>query len=222
MEEKVLDKGFVRVEDHFGDDFSAVQAARVSYGKGLTDYERDKLLLEYLMEKGHTSCFEHMIIKFHIKLPIFVMRQLVRHRIASINERSGRYTQFQQEWYIPSFFRKQDNKDRQRSLPSEEEYERAKDIFDKSFTQAYDSYAKLLELGVAREQARLVLPTSMYTEIYWTINLRSLMNFLNLRADSHAQFEMQEYACAIARLFERLYPLTYNAFIKYVYKGDVL
>ncbi|HRV02169.1 MAG TPA: FAD-dependent thymidylate synthase [Mesotoga sp.] len=220
MEIKVLDKGFVRLEDRFGDDFSAVQAARVSYNKGLTTPERDEKLLEYLMEKGHTSCFEHMVMKLHIKLPIFVMRQLVRHRIASINERSGRYTQFDPEWYVPSEIRAQDSYDRQKSVSSERSD--VSFLFEKVCRDSFEIYTKLLEAGVAREQARIVLPTSMYTEIYWTINIRSLMNFLNLRADSHAQFEMQQYAKAIARIFEETYPLTYKAFLKFVYRGDVL
>lgn len=220
MEIKVLDKGFVRLEDYFGNDFSAVQAARVSYGKGLTTPERDEKLLEYLIENGHLSCFEHMVMKFHIKLPIFVMRQLVRHRIASINEKSGRYAQFKPEWYIPSEIREQDPSDRQRSLPSEKTG--LSSLFDRVCRDSFEAYTKLIEAGVAREQARIVLPVAMYTEIYWTVNIRSLMNFLNIRADSHAQFEMQQYAKAIAKIFEGTYPLTYQAFLKHIYKGDVL
>ncbi|MBP8660829.1 MAG: FAD-dependent thymidylate synthase, partial [Mesotoga sp.] len=114
---KVLDKGFVELVEILGDDNSVVQAARTSYGKGLTNPERDRKLINYLMEHGHHSPFEHVIFKFHIKLPIFVMRQLVRHRIASINERSGRYTQFEEEWFLPDEIRVPDPEDRQKSIP---------------------------------------------------------------------------------------------------------
>ncbi|MDD4826855.1 MAG: FAD-dependent thymidylate synthase, partial [Mesotoga sp.] len=116
----VLDKGFVELVDRMGDDYSAVQAARTSYGKGLTNKERDDRLIHYLMKNGHHSPFEHIVFKFHLKLPIFVMRQLVRHRIASINERSGRYTEFAEEWYLPSEIRTPDKDNRQGSVVSDD------------------------------------------------------------------------------------------------------
>ncbi|OAA31920.1 thymidylate synthase [Kosmotoga arenicorallina S304] len=224
MEIRVLDKGFVRLVEVFGDDFSAVQAARVSYGKGLTTTERDRKLIYYLMEHGHHSPFEHIIMKFHIKLPIFVMRQLVRHRIASINERSGRYTEFKEDWYVPDHIRTPDSKNKQGSVITSNEKltGEAIDLIEMAIEKSFEAYNRLLEMGVARELARIVLPTSMYTECYWTINIRSLMNFLNLRADSHAQWEMQQYALAIAEIFERCCPLTYEAFLKYGYTGDLL
>ncbi|AKI96498.1 FAD-dependent thymidylate synthase [Kosmotoga pacifica] len=224
MEIKVLDRGFVRLVEVFGDDFSAVQAARVSYGKGLTTPERDKNLIDYLMNHGHHSPFEHIVFKFHLKLPIFVMRQLVRHRIASINERSGRYTEFKEDWYIPERVRIPDPVNKQGSVISDNDTlnEEAIELIEKTIENTFITYNKLLAMGVARELARIVLPTAMYTECYWTINARSLMNFLNLRADSHAQWEMQQYAFAIAEIFHKKCPLTYEAFIKYGYTGDLL
>lgn len=224
MEIKVLDKGFVRLIDMLGDDMAPVQAARVSYGKGLTTEGRDKKLLFYLMEHGHHSPFEHVAFKFHIKLPIFVMRQLVRHRIASINERSGRYTEFTEDWFVPGQIRIPEEVNKQGSVPTNDEVlnKKAKDLIESTIEATYESYKKLLDMGVAREMARIVLPTSMYTEFYWTINVRSLMNFLTLRADSHAQAEIQEYALAIASIFEEKCPITYEAFLKYCYKGNLL
>ncbi|MDI3524491.1 MULTISPECIES: FAD-dependent thymidylate synthase [unclassified Kosmotoga] len=224
MEIKVLEKGFVRLVEVMGDDFSAVQAARVSYGKGLTTPERDKKLIFYLMEHGHHSPFEHIIFKFHIKLPIFVMRQLVRHRIASINERSGRYTEFSDEWYIPERIRTPDKVNRQGSVFVDDDDLNSEGIrlIEKTIEKTYQAYKRLLEMGVARELARIVLPTSMYTECYWTINARSMMNFLNLRADSHAQYEMQQYALAVAKIFKSKCPVTYEAFLNFAYTGDLL
>jgi len=224
MELKVLDKGLVRLVEVFGDDFSAVQAARVSYGKGFTTPERDKRLIYYLMEHGHHSPFEHIVLKFHLKLPIFVMRQLVRHRIASINERSGRYTEFKEDWYIPERIRTPDSQNKQGSVASNDVKlnNDAIDLIEESIENSFAAYNKLLGMGIARELARIVLPTAMYTECYWTINARSLMNFLSLRADSHAQWEMQQYALTIAKIFKKCCPLTYKAFLKYGYTGDLL
>ncbi|KUK67887.1 FAD-dependent thymidylate synthase [Mesotoga sp.] len=220
----VLDKGFVELVDQMGDDYSVVQAARTSYGKGLTNKERDDRLIHYLMKNGHHSPFEHIVFKFHLKLPIFVMRQLVRHRIASINERSGRYTKFSEEWYLPSEIRIPDKDNRQGSVVSDDKTlnETAIEIISKAYENSYDAYSKLLEMGVAREVARVVLPTSMYTEAYWTINARSIMNFLNQRADSHAQLEIQHYAIAIAEILETSCPVTFDAFIRHNYTGDLL
>lgn len=224
MRIKVLDSGFVELVELMGDDYSAVQAARTSYGKGLTSPERDEKLIYYLMEHGHHSPFEHTIFKFHIKLPIFVMRQLVRHRIASINERSGRYTQFEEEWFLPERVRVSDPNNKQGSViqPDPEFNEKAIAIIRESVEKSFRAYNELIELGVAREMARIVLPTSMYTQAYWTINLRSIMNFLNQRADSHAQSEMQEYALAIAQIFREKCPVTYAAYLQHCYEGDLL
>ncbi len=224
MEIKILDKGFVRFVEMLGNDMSAVQAARVSYGRGLTNIKRDRKLLFYLMENGHHTPFEHIVFKFHIKTPIFVMRQWIRHRISSVNERSGRYTEFKEDWYIPEKIRTDDNINLQGSKLSSDENLNSEGLkkIEGSIQRSFEEYRKLRELGIAKELARIVLPVSMYTEFYWTINVRSLMNFLNLRADGHAQFEMQEYAKAIAKIFEEKCPNTYEAFIKYNYKGDIL
>jgi thymidylate synthase (FAD) len=220
----VLDKGFVELVDRMGDDYSAVQAARVSYGKGLTSKDRDDRLIRYLMEHGHHSPFEHIVFKFHLKLPIFVMRQLVRHRIASINERSGRYTEFSDEWYLPDSIRTPDGENKQGSVECADKAitQKAIAIIGEAYKNAFVAYSRLIEMGVAKEMARIVLPTSMYTEAYWTINGRSIMNFLNQRADSHAQPEIQLYASAIAEIFEAKCPVVYDAFIRYNYTGDLL
>lgn len=221
---KVLDKGFVRLIDMMGDDLSAVRSARVSYGKELTTPERDRKLIEYLMKHGHETPFEHIVFTFHVKCPIFVARQWFRHRIASYNEISGRYTKLKDEFYIPDKIRIPDEKDRQKSIPNDGKVdeEKAKKLMIESFESSYRIYQKLLEMGLAREMARIVLPLSIYTEFYWTVNARSLMNFLNLRADSHAQWEIQQYALAIASIFEEKCPWTFNAFLEYRYKGDLL
>ncbi len=223
-EKRVLDKGFVRLVEMLGNDFSPVQAARVSTGKGLTSPERDTRLLLYLMENGHHSPFEHIVFKFHIKLPIFVMRQLVRHRIASINERSGRYSEFDDDWYLPDHARVNEKGNIQGSVFSGDEQldEKTRSMIETSISESYETYRKLLEMGVARELARIVLPSAMYTEFYWTINARSLMNFLSLRADSHAQYEIQECALAIADIFKETCPTTFEAFIRYHYSGDII
>ncbi len=223
-EKRVLDKGFVRLVEMLGNDFSPVQAARVSTGKGLTTPERDMRLLFYLMENVHHSPFEHIVFKFHIKLPIFVMRQLVRHRIASINERSGRYSEFDDEWYLPERARIPEKGNIQGSSFTEDREldEKMRSAIETSISGSYETYRRLLEMGVARELARIVLPAAMYTEFYWTINARSLMNFLSLRADSHAQYEMRECAMAIADIFKEVCPMTFEAFIRYHYSGDII
>ncbi|MDD4827030.1 MAG: FAD-dependent thymidylate synthase, partial [Mesotoga sp.] len=145
-------------------------------------------------------------------------------RIASINERSGRYTEFAEEWYLPSEIRTPDKDNRQGSVVSDDPTlnRTAIEIINKAYKNSFDAYSKLLEIGVAREVARVVLPTSMYTEAYWTINVRSMMNFLNQRADSHAQEEIQQYAIAIAEILETSCPVTFDAFIQHNYTGDLL
>jgi len=225
VEYRVLDKGFVRLVDHMGNDLSAVEAARVSYGKGLSsDPQRDKKLIFYLMKHGHETPFEHIVFKFHIKAPLFVARQWFRHRIASYNEISGRYTQLKDEWYIPENIRAPDVTNKQGSVFVSERKDEAKilNLIKESIEKSYSVYKELLENGVARELARIVLPLSMYTQWYWTVNARSLMNFLNLRADSHAQWEIRQYAVKIAEIFKKLCPWTFEAFMKYRYSGDAL
>jgi len=155
---KVLDKGFVRLIDMMGDDLSAVRSARVSYGKELTTPEKDRKLIEYLMKHGHETPFEHIVFTFHVKCPIFVARQWFRHRIASYNEISGRYTKLKDEFYIPDKIRIPDEKDRQKSMPNDGKVdeEEAKKLMIECFENSYRIYQKLLEMGLARELARVV------------------------------------------------------------------
>nr|1O24_A Chain A, Thymidylate synthase thyX [Thermotoga maritima]1O24_B Chain B, Thymidylate synthase thyX [Thermotoga maritima]1O24_C Chain C, Thymidylate synthase thyX [Thermotoga maritima]1O24_D Chain D, Thymidylate synthase thyX [Thermotoga maritima]1O25_A Chain A, Thymidylate synthase thyX [Thermotoga maritima]1O25_B Chain B, Thymidylate synthase thyX [Thermotoga maritima]1O25_C Chain C, Thymidylate synthase thyX [Thermotoga maritima]1O25_D Chain D, Thymidylate synthase thyX [Thermotoga marit len=215
MKIDILDKGFVELVDVMGNDLSAVRAARVSFDMGLKDEERDRHLIEYLMKHGHETPFEHIVFTFHVKAPIFVARQWFRHRIASYNELSGRYSKLSYEFYIPSPERLEGYKT---TIPPERVTEKISEIVDK----AYRTYLELIESGVPREVARIVLPLNLYTRFFWTVNARSLMNFLNLRADSHAQWEIQQYALAIARIFKEKCPWTFEAFLKYAYKGDIL
>lgn len=225
FEKSVLDKGFVRLSDMMGDDYSAVRAARVSYGQGLKTPEKDKALVMYLMEHGHETPFEHIVFTFHVKAPLFVTRQWFRHRIGSFNEISQRYTEVKdEEFYVPDNVRVNVSEDKQKSVQVEDErlLESIKESIQKACEESYRVYKELLNNGVARELARIVLPLSTYTQFYWTVNARSLMNFLSLRADSHAQWEIQQYALAIAEFFKETCPWTYEAFVKFTYKGDLL
>lgn len=215
MKITVLDKGFVELVDVMGNDLSAVRAARVSYDMDVLDEERDKKLIEFLLKNGHETPFEHIVFSFHVKCPIFVARQWFRHRIASYNELSGRYSKLSYEFYFPDPARlKRSN----RNFDEKTVLEKIEEV-----TQtAYRVYLELLKMGIPREVARIVLPLNLYTRFYWTVNARSLMNFLNLRADSHAQWEIQQYALAIAKIFKEKCPWTFEAFLKYAYKGDLL
>lgn len=203
----VLDHGFVKLIDHMGDDTSVVRAARICHASQPGNEERDKQLIEFLMKSGHGTPFEHVVFTFHVKCPIFVARQWMRHRIASYNELSGRYTEYEEEFYIPA---------------RERLNEKAIETFERTYKLCYEAYQNLIESGVRRELARLVLPVSLYTQFIWTVNARSLMNFLSLRADSHAQWEMQQYALAVAEIFKSVCPKTYEAFVKHSYRGDLL
>lgn len=220
LEEKVLDKGFVRLIDFMGGDAGVVLGARVSYAQGLKGEEKDKKLISYLLQHGHMSPFEQAVFKFHLKLPIFVMRQLVRHRIASLNEESLRYREVGDEFYVPEHFRKQDEKNKQGSLvvTTEINQEKCLQEYEKTIEHSYQTYKNLLNQGVAREMARMVLPVALYTQIYWMINARSLMNFILLRAEGHAQWEIQQYAAVLANFFKIKMPWTYEAFLRYVWK----
>ncbi|HBB66867.1 MAG: FAD-dependent thymidylate synthase [Elusimicrobia bacterium GWA2_56_46] len=211
----VLDKGFVRLVDFMGGDQRAVESARVSFGSGSKGEEKDKKLVEYLLAHGHHSPFEHSVFQFHVKLPIFVARQWMRHRVASYNEVSARYTEVQEEFYVPAEFRVQDKINRQGSVKSGAlDNKQLLEIYVKSLDASYAAYRRLLESGVAREMARMVLPVAQYTQFHWTVNARSLMNFLSLRMDSHAQSEIREYAGAIAEIFKARMPWTWEAFLK--------
>ncbi len=220
MEYKILDKGFVKLVEFMGGDRAVVQAARVSHGEGLKGEEKDKKLIRYLLKHQHMTPFEHAVFKFHIKCPIFVARQWFRHRWASYNEISGRYTEYPDEYYMPVKLRGQSQKDKQSSdfisIPDEKKL--IKEI-EEIQERVFGFYRKLLEQGVARELARMVLPLSLYTQFYWTINARSLMNFINLRADYHAQWEIRQYAEAIAEIFREKMPWTYQAFVDFCFTG---
>lgn len=219
-EYKVLDKGFVRLIDFLGGDNAVVQAARVSHGEGLKGEEKDKKLIKFLLKHQHLTPFEHSIFKFHIKCPIFVARQWFRHRWASYNEISGRYTEYPDEYYMPEKLRGQSEKDKQSSEFIEIEGEKEilneiKELQEKIF----EFYKRLLEKGIAKELARIILPLSTYTEFYWTVNARSLMNFINLRTDIHAQWEIRQYAEVIAEIFKEKMPWTYEAFVEFCFTG---
>lgn len=231
MNINVLDKGFVKLIDSMGDDKAAVEAARVSFSnhtnkEDRTMTERDKKLSSFLMDEGHFTPFEHLTLKLHVKAPIFVARQWFRSRIGvSYNEISRRYTSKQaDEFYVPDHIRTQDKINKQGSVRSKQKELEEQDIalIDAAYQRAYQDYKTLLDHGVAREMARMVLPVGQYTEFYFTVNIRALMHFLDLRADSHAQWEIQEYAVAMNRIFHELFPFTHKYFIENHYSGDVL
>jgi thymidylate synthase (FAD) len=210
---KVLDRGFVRFICLSGADAMVLDAARVSFGSSSKDEKRDRLLIHYLLEHSHMSPFEHSVFQFHIKCPIFVVRQWMRHRWSSYNEISARYTEVKDEFYIPEKFRIQDKSNRQGSLESDKlNHKELLHSYTECLQNSLECYKKLLAAGVAREMARMVLPVSQYTQFYWTVNARSLMNFIILRVDAHAQKEIREYAGAISKIFAQKMPWTWNAF----------
>lgn len=216
----ILDHGFVRLVDFMGDDSAIVQAARVSYGKGTKTLNKDRGLIRYMMSNGHTSPFEMVEIKLHCKMPIFCARQWVRHRTASLNEYSGRYSEMKNEFYVPESNRiqAQSTTNKQGSEINEviDNSEFVKTIFKNGQISARSDYEKVLEQGTAKEIARINLPLSQYTEWYWKIDLHNLFNFLRLRMDSHAQWEMQQYANAIASIVKKIVPFAWEAFEDYV------
>ncbi|MCX7641929.1 MAG: FAD-dependent thymidylate synthase [Elusimicrobiales bacterium] len=218
---KVLDKGFVKLIDFIGSDEKAVLAARVSFDMKPKGEERDKKLIEYLLKHEHFTPFEHCVFQFHIKCPIFVARQWMRHRWGSYNEVSARYTEVKDEFYIPEKFRIQDTKNKQGSLSSEQlEHKELIKIYENAVETSYKIYLELLSKGIAREMARMILPVSSYTQFYWTVNARSLLNFLKLRLDEHAQYEIREYAKIIAKIFEEKMPWTWESFNKIYGKSN--
>jgi thymidylate synthase (FAD) len=210
---KVLNKGFVGLVDHMGSDLSVVNAARVSYGKRSTEFSAaDDKLIRYLWRNKHTSPFRHASLQFHIKAPIFVLRQWMKHQVGcSWNEISGRYVEFLPEFYVPEEFRKQSKLNKQGSTGTIEEKDKAALIYETSLNYAFRDYARLLELGVCREQARMTLPTALYSECYWTTSLQAVLHFIKLRSDSHSQWEIQQYANAIKGIVEPLFPTTFDA-----------
>jgi thymidylate synthase (FAD) len=217
----VLDKGFVRLVDAMGDDTAIVQAARVSYGEGTKSVREDAALIDYLMRHRHTSPFEMVEFKFHVKAPLFVVRQWFRHRTASVNEVSGRYSVLKEEFYEPEAWRRQAKRNKQGSegaFSDEEATLQLKEVERES----YRAYHTLLERGIAREMARMVLPLNLYTEFYWKQDLHNLFHFLKLRLDPHAQWEIRQYASAIAQLVKVRVPLAWASFEEHVLKGASL
>lgn len=217
---KVLNSGFVRLDNVDGDDLTVAQSARVSYRGTVKGDDKDKRLISFLMNNAHETPFEHVTFRFHIKCPIFVARQWFRHRWASYNEVSGRYTVIQDDFYIPTNFRTQKEKNYQYENLPEQQSNELYTKFENFHKAIYGFYKKLIEQGVAKEQARMILPQSMYTEFYWTVNARALMNFLKLRCDEHAQWEIREYANAILDFFVEYMPWTAEAFIKKEFKRE--
>lgn len=196
----VLDHGFVELEDMLGDDLTPARIARISYMSESTP-EGDKKLVDTLLKLGHESPFEHLVFTFHVKAPLFVSRQWFRHRIGSFNERSGRYTEYDEgEFYIP------DN-DRSKGFSA---------VMEDAYKTAWLTYKNLLNNGEQKEVARMVLPLATYTEFYWTVNARSLFNFLKQRNTEHAQWEIRQYAKCVEQIFAEQCPVTYQAYKKYV------
>lgn len=215
--------GYVRYIDHFGTDQRVVEAARVSYKSPSKGEEADKKLLFYLYKKRHTSPFEQCNITFNIKFPIFLMRQFVRHRTFRLNEWSGRYSELADEFFMPERWRVQDDKNKQGSRESEPTTTNAWQAAQKStamscYDVCYKGYLKLLAGGVAKEQARFVLPVGIYTEIYVNCDLHNLLHFLRLRQDGHAQAEIQDVANAMYTIAKELFPWTFEAFAKFEFK----
>jgi len=219
----VLDHGLVRVIDYMGDDGAIVQAARVSYGAGTKHVQNDEGLIRYLMRHWHSTPFEMCEIKLHIKLPVFVARQWIRHRTANVNEYSARYSILDREFYIPDpsqlAAQSSVNNQGRGEVLSGEEAARVLEMLKRDATTAYDHYEDMLsqegQQGLARELARMNLPMNIYTQWYWKVDLHNLFHFLRLRADSHAQYEIRVYAEEMCRLVKDWVPLAYAAFEDY-------
>jgi thymidylate synthase (FAD) len=226
----VLDHGFVRVIDYMGDDAAVVQAARVSYGAGTKHVSNDEGLIRYLMRHWHSTPFEMCELKLHVKLPVFVARQWIRHRTANVNEYSARYSILDREFYIPApeVLAAQstvNNQGRGATLEGEEAA-RVLDILKADAARCYDHYEQMIsdegQQGLARELARMNLPANVYTQWYWKTDLHNLLHFLRLRADAHAQYEIRVYAETIGDLVADWVPLSWKAFQDYRVGGATL
>jgi thymidylate synthase (FAD) len=227
----VLDHGFVRVIDYMGDDAAIVQAARVSYGRGTKTLNSDAGLVNYLLRHRHTTPFEMCEVKYHIKLPIFVARQWIRHRTANVNEYSARYSILDNEFYIPTAenlaAQSTQNHQGRGEVLTGPDAERVMDLLKEDSERAYAGYADMLNedadgnavddsrQGLARELARMNLSLNFYTQWYWKTDLHNLLHFLSLRADSHAQYEIRVYAETMLDTVQRWVPATYGAFMDY-------
>ena len=234
----VLDHGFVRVIDYMGDDSAVVQAARVSYGRGTKRVREDAGLIRYLMRNWHTTPFEMCEIKLHVKLPIFVARQWIRHRTANVNEYSARYSVLDNEFYVPEpehlGVQSTANRQGRGDVLAGAEARRVFELLREDAERAYEHYAELLNedaegnvldpsrQGLARELARMNLSLNFYTQWYWKIDLHNLLHFLYLRADDHAQYEIRVYTDEIAKIVQAWAPLTYEAFEDYRLGGAQL
>jgi len=226
-----LDHGFVRVVDYMGDDTSIVQAARVSYGKGTKQVSTDAGLIKYLMRHWHSTPFEMCEIKYHIKLPIFIARQWIRHRTANVNEYSARYSILDKEFYLPNSehlaAQSQINRQGRGDVLEGDQAKKVLDLLKNDAERTYDNYEMMLNerydgsvidkdgVGLARELARMNLTLNTYTQWYWKTDLLNLMNFLRLRADSHAQYEIRAYADIMLDTLKKWVPITYDAFMDY-------
>ena len=227
----VLDHGFIRVIDYMGDDSSIVQSARVSYGKGTKKVSTDEGLIRYLMRHWHSTPFEMCEIKYHVKLPIFIARQWIRHRTANVNEYSARYSILDKEFYIPAkeqlSAQATNNRQGRGDLITGEQADEVLKILKDDAVRTYDNYEKMLnerfdgtiidekKSGLARELARMNLTLNSYTQWYWKTDLLNLMNFLFLRGDSHAQYEIRVYAEKMLDTVKKWVPITHAAFLDY-------
>ena len=227
----ILDHGFIRVIDYMGNDNSIVQAARVSYGKGTKKVNTDSGLIKYLMRHWHSTPFEMCEIKYHVKLPIFIARQWIRHRTANVNEYSARYSILDKEFYLPSkenlAAQSTNNRQGRGNVISDGQAEEVLSLLKDDAERTYKNYEEMLnerydgsvidesKIGLARELARMNLTLNTYTQWYWKTDLLNLMNFLRLRADQHAQYEIRSYADVMLNTLKRWVPITYDAFMDY-------
>ena len=227
----ILDHGFIRVVDYMGNDTSIVQAARVSYGKGTKKVSTDAGLIKYLMRHWHSTPFEMCEIKYHVKLPIFIARQWIRHRTANVNEYSARYSILDKEFYLPKTenlaAQSQSNRQGRGDVLQGEQAKKVLELLKSDAEQTYNNYEMMLnerydgsvinekEVGLARELARMNLTLNTYTQWYWKTDLLNLMNFLRLRADHHAQYEIRTYAEVMLDTLKKWVPITYEAFMDY-------
>ena len=226
----VLDHGLVRVIDYMGDDGAIVQAARVSYGRGTKAVSNDEGLIRYLMRHWHSTPFEMCEVKFHVKLPVFVARQWIRHRTANVNEYSARYSILDREFYIPApehlSAQSAVNRQGRGELLEGEEAARVLDLLREDAMRSYDHYESMLsqdgQKGLARELARMNLPANIYTQWYWKVDLHNLFHFLRLRADAHAQYEIRAYANTMCDIVRDWVPFAYAAFEDYRLGGAQL
>jgi thymidylate synthase (FAD) len=220
----VLDKGFVRLVDYLGGDERVVQSARVSYGAGTKTFREDAALIDYVLRHSHTSPFEQVVLTFHVKLPIFVARQWVRHRTARLNEISGRYSVMKDDFYVPApedvALQSTDNKQGRSDVAlAPGDAEKICEAFVSVQKADYDFYSSLVDVGIARELARINLPLSVYTEWYWQIDLHNLFHFLELRLDSHAQKEIRLYAEVLLEIAKKVAPCCCDSFERHILSG---